>query len=239
MTTVIAAAVWLLVLLGGAERSRQLPRALSDERRILRDGARPSLPRPLSRRRIRISRRATTACCSSGWCSRSTRPGCPGSPCCKKRAAFTAAFADWDLERVARFGARDVARLLADPGIIRNRLKIEAVIENARRILALRDRHGSFAALARRASPAAEGGVGPAVPRHVPLHRRRDRRRVPDEPRLSAGRACRISARCRRKSCVSGHPGPVPRPAKSRESRRARSSRNAQNPQKNKARSGQ
>jgi DNA-3-methyladenine glycosylase I len=64
----------------------------------------------------------------------------------KKREAFAAAFAAWDLERVARFGARDVARLLADPGIIRNRLKVEATIENARRILALRDRHGSFAA---------------------------------------------------------------------------------------------
>jgi DNA-3-methyladenine glycosylase I len=64
----------------------------------------------------------------------------------RKRAAFAAAFADWDLERVARFGARDVARLLADPGIIRNRLKVEATIDNARRILALRESHGSFAA---------------------------------------------------------------------------------------------
>ena len=64
----------------------------------------------------------------------------------KKRAAFTAAYADWDLDRVAGFGARDIARLLGDPGIIRNRLKIEATIENARRIVALRDRHGSFAA---------------------------------------------------------------------------------------------
>jgi len=64
----------------------------------------------------------------------------------KKRAAFAAAFADWDLERVARFAARDEARLMADPGIIRNRLKIAATIENARRILALNERHGSFAA---------------------------------------------------------------------------------------------
>jgi len=63
----------------------------------------------------------------------------------RKREAFTTAFADWDLERVARFGARDVARLLADPGIIRNRLKVEATIENAKRILVLRDSHGSFA----------------------------------------------------------------------------------------------
>jgi DNA-3-methyladenine glycosylase I len=63
----------------------------------------------------------------------------------KKRAAFAEAFAGYDLERVARFGAKDVARLLNDAGIIRNRLKIEAVIENARRVLALRDSAGSFA----------------------------------------------------------------------------------------------
>jgi DNA-3-methyladenine glycosylase I len=63
----------------------------------------------------------------------------------KKRAAFTAAYAGWDLDRVAGFGARDITRLLGDPGIIRNRLKIEATIENARRIVALRERHGSFA----------------------------------------------------------------------------------------------
>ena len=64
----------------------------------------------------------------------------------KKRQAFAAAFADWDLDRVAGFGAREVKRLMADAGIIRNRLKIEATIENARRIVALRERHGSFAA---------------------------------------------------------------------------------------------
>ncbi|MGH7088152.1 MAG: DNA-3-methyladenine glycosylase I, partial [Stellaceae bacterium] len=63
----------------------------------------------------------------------------------KKRAAFAAAFAAYDLERVAGFGTKDVARLLADPGIIRNRLKIEAVIENARRVLALKENAGSFA----------------------------------------------------------------------------------------------
>ena len=63
----------------------------------------------------------------------------------KKRAAFAAAYAGYDLERVARFGARDIARLMADEAIIRNRLKIEAAIENARRILALREKSGSFA----------------------------------------------------------------------------------------------
>ena len=64
----------------------------------------------------------------------------------RKRAGFRRAFVDFDLERVAAFGAADIERLLADPGIIRNRLKIAAVIENARRIRSLRDTHGSFAA---------------------------------------------------------------------------------------------
>ena len=63
----------------------------------------------------------------------------------KKRAAFRAAFADFAVDRVAAFGAAEIERLLADPGIIRNRLKIEAAIENARRIQALRRSHGSFA----------------------------------------------------------------------------------------------
>ena len=63
----------------------------------------------------------------------------------KKREAFKAAYADFDVDRVAAFKARDKARLLKDAGIIRNRLKIEAAIENAKRIQALRESHGSFA----------------------------------------------------------------------------------------------
>lgn len=63
----------------------------------------------------------------------------------KKRQAFVAAFAGFDVDRVAIFDERDRQRLLADPGIIRNRLKIEAAIDNARRLQALRDSHGSFA----------------------------------------------------------------------------------------------
>lgn len=63
----------------------------------------------------------------------------------RKRAAFARAFAGYDIDRVARFGARDVRRLLDDPGIIRNRLKIAAVIENAQRLQAIRRSHGSFA----------------------------------------------------------------------------------------------
>ena len=63
----------------------------------------------------------------------------------KKRAAFRAAFAGFEVDRVANFGPPDTERLLVDPGIIRNRLKIEAVVENARRIQELRASHGSFA----------------------------------------------------------------------------------------------
>lgn len=63
----------------------------------------------------------------------------------KKRAAFRAAFANFEVDRVAAFGPADIDRLLADPGIVRNRLKIEATTENARRIQALRQSHGSFA----------------------------------------------------------------------------------------------
>ena len=63
----------------------------------------------------------------------------------KKRAGFRKAYAGFDPAKVARFGARDVARLLADPGIVRNRLKVAAAIHNAGVILELARMHGSFA----------------------------------------------------------------------------------------------
>ena len=64
----------------------------------------------------------------------------------RKREAFRRAFAGFDLEKVARFGARDVTRLLADAGIVRHRGKIESTINNARRACELRDERGSLAA---------------------------------------------------------------------------------------------
>ncbi|MEO8504353.1 MAG: DNA-3-methyladenine glycosylase I [Acidobacteriota bacterium] len=63
-----------------------------------------------------------------------------------KRQAFRDAYHQFEVDRVARYGAHDVARLMGDAGVIRNRLKIEAAIENARRIRVLRKSHGSFAA---------------------------------------------------------------------------------------------
>jgi DNA-3-methyladenine glycosylase I len=63
----------------------------------------------------------------------------------KKRQNFFEAFDGFDVDRVARYGKRERARLLRDEGIIRNELKINAVIENARRIVLIRESHGSFA----------------------------------------------------------------------------------------------
>jgi DNA-3-methyladenine glycosylase I len=57
----------------------------------------------------------------------------------RKREAFRAAFAGFDPEAVAGFDEADVARLLADEGIVRNRAKIEATVANARATLALRE----------------------------------------------------------------------------------------------------
>jgi DNA-3-methyladenine glycosylase I len=64
----------------------------------------------------------------------------------KKRAAFEAAYDGFKVEKVAAYGAKEKARLMRDPGIIRNRLKIDAAIENAKIILQLRKSHASFAA---------------------------------------------------------------------------------------------
>ena len=62
----------------------------------------------------------------------------------QKRPAFRAAFAGFDVDRVAAFDDGEIERLMRDAGIVRNRLKIEAVIANARRIQELRRSHGSF-----------------------------------------------------------------------------------------------
>jgi len=60
----------------------------------------------------------------------------------RKRPAFRAAFGEFDPDTVAAYDDRDVARLMADPGIVRNRRKIEATITNARATVALRDEGG-------------------------------------------------------------------------------------------------
>lgn len=62
-----------------------------------------------------------------------------------KREGYREAFADFDPERIARFGKRELERLMKNPSIIRNRLKIEAAIGNARAFLAFQERQGDFA----------------------------------------------------------------------------------------------
>jgi DNA-3-methyladenine glycosylase I len=62
----------------------------------------------------------------------------------KKREGFRSAFHGFDVDRVARYGETDRARLLADAGIIRNRLKVDAVIHNAGVIIGMRTQHGGF-----------------------------------------------------------------------------------------------
>jgi len=73
-----------------------------------------------------------------------------------KREAFRQGFANFDAEKVARFGERDVERLLADAGIVRHRGKIESTINNAQRVLELRAEFGSLAAYAWGFEPAAD-----------------------------------------------------------------------------------
>jgi DNA-3-methyladenine glycosylase I len=62
----------------------------------------------------------------------------------KKRPTIVAAFDHFDVDTVAAYGEKETARLLADSGIIRNKLKVAAIIENANRIKALRDTYGGL-----------------------------------------------------------------------------------------------
>jgi DNA-3-methyladenine glycosylase I len=62
----------------------------------------------------------------------------------RKRAGYRAAFAEFDPARVARFDRRKVERLLQDPGIVRNRLKVESTVNNARRVLEVQREPGGF-----------------------------------------------------------------------------------------------
>jgi len=61
-----------------------------------------------------------------------------------KRDGYREAFAGFDAEAVARFGPKEVERLVVDPGIVRNRLKIESAVNNAARVLEVRRELGSF-----------------------------------------------------------------------------------------------
>lgn len=89
----------------------------------------------------------------------------------RKRPAFRAAFASFDPAAVARFGERDIERLLGDAGIVRNRAKIAATITNARATIGLHDEGTSLAALVwsheptrRRRAPATMGDLEASTP---------------------------------------------------------------------------
>jgi DNA-3-methyladenine glycosylase I len=62
----------------------------------------------------------------------------------RKRENYRKAFCGFDPEKVARFDKRRVARLLRDPGIVRNRAKVESTVENARVFLDIREKYGTF-----------------------------------------------------------------------------------------------
>jgi len=85
----------------------------------------------------------------------------------RKREGFRAAFADFDVETVARFGKRDVTRLLADASIVRHRGKIEAAIANAK------------------AAAALDVGLAELVWSHAPSGRRRAPRALGDIPAIT------------------------------------------------------
>ncbi len=95
----------------------------------------------------------------------------------RKREAFRAAFAGFDPDAVARFGERDVRRLLGDAGIVRHRDKIEAAIANARATVALRGErplHELFWAYApaEHAVPATQADWLPSTPESAALSKR-------------------------------------------------------------------
>ncbi len=62
----------------------------------------------------------------------------------RKREGYRRAFGNFDVEAIARYGPRDVARLLADPGIVRNRLKVASAVTNAAAFLEVQAQRGSF-----------------------------------------------------------------------------------------------
>jgi DNA-3-methyladenine glycosylase I len=79
----------------------------------------------------------------------------------RKRDNFRRAFHDFDAARIARYGEKDIARLMADAGIVRNRAKVEATIANARALLKLQERTSLAAFLWERA------GGGPQINAHA------------------------------------------------------------------------
>jgi DNA-3-methyladenine glycosylase I len=97
----------------------------------------------------------------------------------RKREGFRSAFAGFDIDAVARFGEADVERLLADPGIVRNRAKIEAAIANARAAADLPDGLATLLwsfAPPRRARPKSSAEIPPKTPESTAMAKELKRR---------------------------------------------------------------
>jgi DNA-3-methyladenine glycosylase I len=84
----------------------------------------------------------------------------------RKRETLRAAYAGFDVDRVAAFGEADRARLLADPGIVRNARKVDAAIANARAVQRLRGAYGGFAAFLDAHHPRLKGDWVKVLKRH-------------------------------------------------------------------------
>ncbi|GAA1922028.1 DNA-3-methyladenine glycosylase I [Nocardioides lentus] len=85
----------------------------------------------------------------------------------RKRPGFREAFADFDVDEIATWGETERGRLLADAGIVRNRLKVDATLANARATVALRD-HGGLEAFVESYRPPAEAQPAPRATEEVP-----------------------------------------------------------------------
>jgi len=115
----------------------------------------------------------------------------------RKRESFRRAFAGFEIEKVARFGEREVTRLLADTGIVRHRGKIEAAIQNARAAAALdtplAELFWSFAPAPDRAAPRSQADLPPLTPESTALSKelkKRGFRFVGPTTAYSAMQAC-------------------------------------------------
>src|SRR6266849_4394254 len=85
-----------------------------------------------------------TASISSFWVLEAAQAGLSWSIVLKKREGYRGAFSEFDPQKVARYTEKRVQKLILDPAIIRNRLKIEAAVRNAREFLTIQEKFGSF-----------------------------------------------------------------------------------------------
>ena len=107
----------------------------------------------------------------------------------KKADNFRNAYRGFDVGKVAKFTEKDRARLLADAGIIRNRLKVNAAIVNAQKIMELKKEYGSFKGWLDAHHPLTKERMDKTVQEEFFLHWRRDRERIPYVYRVLAGSA--------------------------------------------------